>query len=602
MSTITYGDGTKINFNGSPTQQDIEEAYSQVKGSTGSGSVLPSNQGIPSSAQSPTNVQGSSIASSLGDLAGVTSLGKGTAQVLANSELGGQNQANIDKETQSNNSIMDLVNKIRAANPLANRPQSVKDKLTALINQVNNPYQNNNLENTASNGEGYVTPGQVVGSAIQTAGNILSAGTLSKVAPSFALAGKAAEVAPAATGFGSKLAAFLGRTGYNAALAGANNVGAGLQNKTIANAGDALNAAKTGAELGGALSAGGEAVAQTAKGAGWLTRNVLGGTTGKGANAIQELAANPTKDAIAALRGKTGAEDVLTTARDAVSQIKNAQQSEYTSAMEKAGQNAAPITKDSIKSILGDTLGSYGLSVGNDGQLVSSAKSNIPASALGEVQKAVDEVNAHVNSGDTSLAAADALKQRVSDLVKYDASQTTKTQGILRQLSGSIGNHLKETVPGYEAAVKPYADTQNLLKEINSALGTGNNTSKQTAIQKLGTALKNNQPFRQQMVETLDTATGSNLKGKIAGATMSPVMPGALQTAGDTGIGLAAAGHIISAPAAAAAAALTSPRLVGEGAVKYGQLSKVAGTVAPKSLRNVLTRQAIMRLSQTNNK
>ena len=32
MATITYQDGTKINFNGTPTPKDIEEAYAQVKG------------------------------------------------------------------------------------------------------------------------------------------------------------------------------------------------------------------------------------------------------------------------------------------------------------------------------------------------------------------------------------------------------------------------------------------------------------------------------------------------------------------------------------------------------------------------------------------
>lgn len=47
MATIEYSDGTRIDFSGSPTQQDVEEAYNKVKGIKASASV-PTAQSQPS--------------------------------------------------------------------------------------------------------------------------------------------------------------------------------------------------------------------------------------------------------------------------------------------------------------------------------------------------------------------------------------------------------------------------------------------------------------------------------------------------------------------------------------------------------------------------
>lgn len=581
---------------GASDQEVITQAQKLFAGQTQS-----PNQGIPSSVQAPTNVQGPSAASNIADFAGVTGLGKGIAQVGANAELGGQNQKNIEKETASNNTIMGIINKLRSANPSANRNQAIKDKITSLLSQVNNPYKNNNLENIASNGEGYQSNGQIVGSALQTAGNILSAGQLGKGMTTLKLADKAIETAPVVTGFGQKLLGLAGRTAYNAGLSGVNNIGQGLQDKTINNAEDLLNAGQTGAELGGAFSLGGEALQGVKKVAGKVISGAAGTLSGAGGSALQEAAANPSKELIDAMRGKTSGSDFLSTAHDAVDKVIQQQKSDYTTAIGKVINSGEKIDKKAVQGQLKGVLDKYGITLGK-GSAIDLSASNISQGSSGDVQKVVNEIT---GNKDWSVKGVDNLKQRINDYINYNSSNnlSSKTQGLIKQLGRGITEELNK-VPGYTEATKPYSKTMEFRTQLGKLIKSGGNADQAIAAKKLMGIVKDNaNPIHQQLIEELKNLSGIDLKNEAAGHALSSLFPNGIQRAIE-GTGAAGAAMFGLHPAAlplATGVIAASPRLSGEAAVKYGQASKIAGKVVPRSLRNILTRQSVMRLSNASN-
>lgn len=534
--------------------------------------------------EQPQQAKQPSLIEKISNFAGTTGLGKGIAQVINTKLYGKQIEQAQNRGVASNNAIQAQIEKLRKENPVGTRSQEVKDKITKLLAQQNNPYKQNNLEQIATGGEGYQTTGQVMGSALQTGANILSAGQYGKVAK------------------GGKLAQFLARTGINAGTSGLASTGQALQEGKTTK--EALISGVKGAGTGAAFSAGMEGVGQIAKGAGWATRSLLGKTTGAGEQAILEAATNPSKDLIGAMRGKDTAMDVVTTAQDAVASIKNERNGQFRDALGSLRTKKQLNTEKPFKALV-DGLNKFGVSVTQDetGKFIPEFKN------LSRISRAGDKAQIERIIGAFSELPQNPTPQDIFDLklVVNDAleaagiEKTSAFKSLMMGLKNSIDEELSK-VSGYKKMNADYARSSALLDDLKAAfsLKPGINFNKQAAASKLQTALRDNQTFRQEMLQALTNAGAGNIKGRLSGAALSDIAPRGIAGALTGGAGgTLGAGLISGGPLGAAAGfAAASPRIIGEAAVKYGQASAIGRKIVPKGLRDVLKRQAAMRIGQ----
>jgi hypothetical protein len=127
--------------------------------------------------------------------------------------------------------------------------------------------------------------------------------------------------------------------------------------------------------------------------------------------------------------------------------------------------------------------------------------------------------------------------------------------------------------------MKGYSEAAELVQEIEKALSLGQKSSVDTAMRKLQSLMRNNvntsYGYRDQLAESMIQQGGRDIMPALAGQAMSELLPRGLQrvAAGSGGAGLALTGNV---PAAAALAALSSPRLVGEAAYGVGRMTNPA--------------------------
>ncbi|MFA6204457.1 MAG: hypothetical protein WC710_14865 [Gallionella sp.] len=334
--------------------------------------------------------------------------------------------------------------------------------------------------------------------------------------------------------------------------------------------------AGTGALIGGALPPGlkiaGEAGKLIRKGAGAATTNLLGASTGTGAESISG-AFNAGKQGstkfLDNMRGKVSFDDVVGEAKGALGKMREARAADYRSGMVDISNDKSVIdfkpVQDAMRKI---------------GQMGSYKGQQINKNAAGTVDDLMATVDnwASLNPAEYHTPEGlDALKQAIGDI--RDSTQFgTAARRATDEVYNAVKNQITAQAPTYSKVMKDYSEASALLKEIESGLSLGSKASKDTAVRKLQSLLRNNAQTnygnRLNLASQLEQKGGADLMPALAGQSMSSVMPrglsGGIQKAGALGIGVTSPGTI---PALLAAAPFTSPRLVGEGLYGLGRLT-----------------------------
>lgn len=352
------------------------------------------------------------------------------------------------------------------------------------------------------------------------------------------------------------------------------------------------NDSGTGALIGALLPPGVKAAAAIGSGvkqaAGGLAKNVLGASTGTGAESVATAYRAGKQGGTSFLdnmRGNVPMTDVLDDAKTALSQMRVDRSNQYKQGMagvaaDKTVIDFAPI--DSAVSSL-KSMGNY------KGQVINKNASGTVdeiADLVGQ-WKALDPSEFHTPEG------LDALKQAISDI-----RDTTQLGTAARKAADTAYNAVKgqitQQAPTYAKVMKDYSEASELVKEIERSLVGSQKTAADTAMRKLQSLMRNNVNTnygnRLDLAKTLENK-GADILPAVAGQSMSSVTPRGLQ--GLSASGIAGAGLMTSNPMALAALPLTSPRLVGEAAYGLGALNRGIGSGVASS-RN----QLIQALSQ----
>lgn len=330
-------------------------------------------------------------------------------------------------------------------------------------------------------------------------------------------------------------------------------------------------------------------VSNTAKLAEMLGSPTLGLTTGAGAEAIREAAkagaagGSKAKAFLEQMRGNAPIENVVNTAKDAVSELYKNRSESYVQGMggvtgNKVVLDFAPIDAAITKA---ESIGSFhGIPIRENA-----------ADTLAAIAKKVQEFKAGDPAIFRTVEGFDKLKQAISD-IQQAQPYGTPARKVADEMYNAIKNEIVKQAPDYAKVMGDYESASALLKDIQGTLSLNKNANVDTSIRKLQSIMRNNANTnygrRVDLARELE-ATGvpgaETLFPQIAGQMLSSKTPRGIQggvlPAAAGGAALTAA---FTNPAAlipiAGGALASSPRLVGEAAYYAGKAGGVAQRVA----------------------
>lgn len=336
-----------------------------------------------------------------------------------------------------------------------------------------------------------------------------------------------------------------------------------------------------------------------------IVKNTLGMTTGAGGEAIgQAYQAGKTGGKTAEtfrenLKGEVPYQDVIETAKQNLEAMKIQKNQDYRSGMVDITNDKAVLGFGGIDKAL-DSASQFGQYKGQ----VTNPKA---AQAVGEATdivnqwKSLDPAEFHTPEG------MDKLKQSVGAVLESIPLEQRQARTAVNNIYNSISNEIKAQAPTYEKTMRQYGDATGQIKEIEKALSLGptGKFSADTAMRKLQSLMRNNVNTnygnRLDLAKQLESAGGQEIMPALAGQALSSPIPRGLQGTGVGSGGVAMGAMLGGLPAAVGGAALASPRVVGEGSYRAGQLANLlrqgggkaqsvahAAKVDPRILANLL--------------
>lgn len=387
--------------------------------------------------------------------------------------------------------------------------------------------------------------------------------------------------------------------------------GAGLANvggKVIAGAGqgyafDVSEKMRTNKEkpltpgLGTAIGGVSPLAGPVLKAVGAAGRQVTGLTTGAGAPAIKEFGkavakgGEQAKVAQRAMRGQTSPEEIVNAGREALNTVKTERGRQFAQRLKQVFGETTRLDEylPKVKQGFEDSLAKFGIKRDANGVL-NFRRATINNAA----QKDVAEISALLDDfgklpEDNTVQGFDFLKRRLDDFV----SDSSQAKALITSLRQDVRSSLSK-IKGYDKMAKGYEEASELIKDAEQALIGKSGASKDTAFRKIMTSLRGSNDIRRQLLNELNEASGGTLIPKVAGQSLSEVVPqslvgkiGALTTVGAGGAGIATGG--VSFLPIFAALATVSPRVVGEIANILG----IAGRNVAK-LENILLKAGVV--------
>lgn len=277
------------------------------------------------------------------------------------------------------------------------------------------------------------------------------------------------------------------------------------------------------------------------------------------------------------LRGNVPMTDVLDEAKAAVDNMRVAKSAEYRAGM--AGVKADKTILD-MQPIL-DKL--------DDAKKISTFKGKTlnpsTAKVRTEISSKVKEWAAENPADFHTPEGLDALKQAIGD-IRDSTDFGSPARLVANDIYHSIKNQITKQAPEYAKVMKGYSESSDLIKEVERALSLGHKAAADTSMRKLQSLTRNNVNTnfsnRVDLAKNLEKSGAPNLMDALSGQSLNAWAPRgiggatALGTGGVSGgLGFLMGGPVGAALMGGSALAAQSPRLMGEAALKTGQLARI---------------------------
>lgn len=315
--------------------------------------------------------------------------------------------------------------------------------------------------------------------------------------------------------------------------------------------------------------------------AGDVTKQVLGLTTGAGAESVSQAAKSGYAGKTSFLknmRGEMPFASVLDDAKAALLRMKNAKSRQYRSGMVDISKDAKQLDFGPIDDAIRDAkaMAAYKGQVTN----VEAARK------VSEMSKIVDDWLRLEPDQFHTPEGFDALKQKLGSVLESIPYE----QRTARAAAGKIYHAVKQTIvdqsPSYAKVMKDYSEAADLISEIERTLSLKPTASVDTAVRKLQSLLRNNATTnygnRLRLAQQLEAQGGADLMPALAGQSMSAWTPRGLIGQGGM-LGTTLYSGLTAQPGALAALPLMSPRTVGNVAYGVGRVARGVANLAEKA-------------------
>lgn len=309
-------------------------------------------------------------------------------------------------------------------------------------------------------------------------------------------------------------------------------------------------------------------------------------------SAAGEAGGSKQATALQHMRGKGSGEELVSKGKTGVKALKEAASDEY----EKANTallkgNKTPLDYADVKKSVDDVIESMTY----EGQWKGGEKSKAIAN------KVINDLYDFNNPASRNPEGANALRQKIATLKVTPGAGTSGDvlQGnrIINAALESLGKKIESTVPGYKEMNEGWSKHKDELKQMQTTLSLNDKASVDTTLRKLLSAARDNVQTnfgdRTKLVKRLDDAGAGGLMEGIAGEAAKGWLPsgmarpalavGAMQTFGP-GLAAIMANPLLLAKVLPYALA-SSPRVVGETAVKVGQAKRKLNTPTGKKVK-----------------
>lgn len=341
--------------------------------------------------------------------------------------------------------------------------------------------------------------------------------------------------------------------------------------ETVGRAVDPLNLATKSAQLTAKTAAGG-----------------LGFTSGTGYEAVKEAAkagyqgGKQGEAFVSEMRRKAPSDSVVTEAQKAVDNLREQRSREYKANMAGITQDKTVLDFQPIRDEF-TKLKEFGQFKGKD----------INEPAVTAVQKLEDIIGDWEFSDPKEFhtpEGLDKLKQKIYNQSKGYAPNSPESL-VADRMYRAVRQVVANQAPDYMRAMGDYEQASDLLKELERGLSLSDRATVDTTTRKLQSILRDNANTnygqRVALGRQLEQAGAETLFPRLAGQAMSAKLPrslsGQLTGAGVVGSIMQNIPNALD-PTMIGAAALTSPRVVGEATFKAGQIAS-----APKKLAQLLS-------------
>lgn len=333
--------------------------------------------------------------------------------------------------------------------------------------------------------------------------------------------------------------------------------------------------AGTGAAIGGAFPV----VAKAANAIMGGMRHLIGLQTGAGETALAtaysagQSGGQTARKFTENMRGKNPVAsqmtEVLDDARKNLATMRQIKSDEYVRNMAPVKGNASIIDMAPIEQSVTRALRQY--------TFKGQAKDPKVLEKLQEVKQVVDDWKALDPVQFHTAEGLDALKQKIGSVMESVPLNEKTVRKAIGGVYRDVWGNIQAKAPEYAKAMRDYETAAGLIDEIEKSLSIGQRASADTAMRKLQSVLRNNVQTnygaRAAAMTELEQQGGRELMPALAGQALNQWTPRGMQRVAGSVMssGLALTGNV---PAAAALAAMSSPRIMGEGAYLAGQASR----------------------------
>jgi hypothetical protein len=545
MATIQFANGTKVNFNGNPTPQDVEEVAKKLG--------LSGNSAAPAQPAAPAGNPVLNAADSTANVLGVKKFGQGlaTAGRVASGAVNqtGEENAQALKDTAA-----------------------VTAKLHELIMQGVPPTDLRRLQLAnylkRTQGDQNTTQAEIdPGTQLSTKEVLGSAANVALLA-----------TAPGAPTGGSSLA---GKIAAGAGLGYASDVAQHANNNDQSIFTPGLGTA-TGAALPILTAVGGA-----------IIKRIAGATTGAGVNVIQRAIDNPT-EVNAAINefAKTpeAKQQLVDTAKDSLHQYLQDRSTQFGEGISKMVATE-PIDKQTVVDSFAKAVDKFGGQV-KDGSLVFG-----DTALNSSEQKAVQEVFDTVKGWkDVTPQGMETLRQRIgNEMANFKFAGNGRDSVVLGAVKQDLTKLMTDKIPGYADLLKNYGTQTQTARDLAAELSLKSSNAKPaTQLSQIMKLFKKDPVVLENLTKIMGPKEANSFLNEISGAILSSWIPqqglvGKIAEGTAAGAaGGAALMHVPGAiPTAAAGAAISSPKLVGKTAVGVGTLIKNGASAAFKKIATI---------------